>query len=212
MSVGKFIVIDGCDGVGKSTLAKYLKTVMEHQAIECVVHSEPGGTPNANLIRNEILTNLDESDYSSQGELFLFLAARAYAVKKIKQYMKNGITVICDRWLCSTLAYQGHDPSEDGTIYYLHNVVVGGLTPDISIHLTLPKEKAREAILNRGDSNSFDNRNISTQRFEKAFEFIQTLHRASKQQHTLVTIERGDNPHTQAVDIFDKYLKGLYGI
>ena len=101
---GKFIVFEGCEGVGKSTQLHFLKEYMEKTGQEAVYTREPGGTPLAEKIREIILT----SDMSAETEALLFAAARADHIKNlILPALCEGKTVICDRYLDSSLAYQG---------------------------------------------------------------------------------------------------------
>lgn len=101
---GKFIAFEGCEGVGKSTQLRYLKEYLEKTGQEAVFTREPGGTPLAEKIRELILT----CDMSAETEALLFAAARADHIKNlILPALDAGKTVVCDRYLDSSLAYQG---------------------------------------------------------------------------------------------------------
>jgi len=101
----KFIAFEGCEGVGKSTQLKLLANYLKHTGQEAVFTREPGGTPLAEKVRTLILTE----KMSAQAEALLFAAARAEHVDKvILPALREGKTVICDRFIDSSLAYQGY--------------------------------------------------------------------------------------------------------
>ena len=101
---GKFITFEGCEGVGKSTQLRFLKEYLEKIGVDAVYTREPGGTPLAEKIRTLILTE----EMSAETEALLFAAARADHIKNlILPALDAGKTVICDRYLDSSLAYQG---------------------------------------------------------------------------------------------------------
>lgn len=105
---GKFIVFEGCEGVGKSTQLKLIKEYLEKTAQEAVFTREPGGTPLAESIRSVILTQ----DMNAESEALLFAAARCDHINNlILPAIKAGKTVICDRFIDSSLAYQGYGRS-----------------------------------------------------------------------------------------------------
>jgi len=102
---GKFIVFEGCEGVGKSTQVRFLKEYMERTGQSAVFTREPGGTPLAEKIRNVILTE----EMCPETEAELFAAARCDHINNlILPSLEKGITVICDRYVHSSLAYQGY--------------------------------------------------------------------------------------------------------
>ncbi len=100
----KFITIEGCEGVGKSTQVKYLKDYLEATAQSAVFTREPGGTPVSEKIRDIIL----KEQMSSLCEAHLFAAARIEHIKQvILPSLAEGKLVVCDRYIDSSLAYQG---------------------------------------------------------------------------------------------------------
>lgn len=102
---GKFIVFEGCEGVGKSTQIRLLKEYLEKSGQEAVFTREPGGTPFAEEVRNIILT----SEMGAESEALLFAAARCDHIDKlILPALNAGKIVICDRYVHSSLAYQAY--------------------------------------------------------------------------------------------------------
>ena len=105
---GKFIVLDGPDGCGKSTQVELLAAWVRNQGVEAVSFRDPGGTVIGEKIRR-ILLNPEHAAMSVRGELLLYMAARAQLwAECIKTELEKGRCVILDRWVSSTCAYQGH--------------------------------------------------------------------------------------------------------
>lgn len=105
---GKFIVLDGPDGCGKSTQVKLLADYLLSSGLQTEVFRDPGATPIGEKIR-QILLNPDHVAMSTRTELLLYMAARAQLwAEKMAPALKQNKCVILDRWLSSTCAYQGH--------------------------------------------------------------------------------------------------------
>lgn len=103
---GKFITLEGCEGVGKSTQLKLLKTYLENTEQEAIFTREPGGTPEAEAIRSIILDV--NFNISPRVEAVLFAAARISHIEKmIIPNLEKGKLVISDRFIDSSFAYQG---------------------------------------------------------------------------------------------------------
>ena len=103
----RFITLEGGEGVGKSTQLKALRSALAERGIECVVTREPGGSEGAEAIR-ALLLGGDEARWSPAAEALLFAAARADHVEKtILPTLEQGKWVLSDRFLDSSLAYQG---------------------------------------------------------------------------------------------------------
>lgn len=104
---GRFITLEGGEGVGKSTQLKALQSALAERGIECVVTREPGGSEGAEKIRELLLTG-DEERWSPRAEALLFAAARTDHVDKIiRPAILAGKWVLSDRFIDSSLAYQG---------------------------------------------------------------------------------------------------------
>ncbi len=105
---GKFIVLDGPDGCGKSTQCKLLSNWLAKQAVEVECFRDPGTTTIGEKIRR-ILLSVEHESMGTRAELLLYMAARAQLwEEKIAPALKNNKCVILDRWLSSTCAYQGY--------------------------------------------------------------------------------------------------------
>lgn len=104
---GKFIVLDGLDGCGKTTQTKLLAQWLEKQGVDVVTFRDPGATVIGEKVR-QILLNPEHIAMSTAAEVLLYMAARAQLwAEKIAPALKENKCVILDRWLSSTCAYQG---------------------------------------------------------------------------------------------------------
>jgi dTMP kinase len=105
---GKFIVLDGPDGCGKTTQAKLLAEWLQKQGVSAAVFRDPGGTVIGEKIR-QILLSPEHETMNTNTELLLYMAARAQLwSEKISPSLKENKCVVLDRWLSSTCAYQGY--------------------------------------------------------------------------------------------------------
>jgi dTMP kinase len=133
-----FIVVEGPEGSGKSTLVKWLAGRLEAHGRSVVAVREPGGTPLAEAARTLVLTSRE--DLTPASELFLMLAARADLVARvIRPALAAGGIVVGDRYGLSTIAYQvaGRGlPARD--VAAAHRVATGGLEPDLTLVLDVP--------------------------------------------------------------------------
>jgi dTMP kinase len=147
---GRFITLEGGEGVGKSTQAACLADALRAQGIEVIVTREPGGTPGAEAIRDLLMTG-SEDRWSARAEALLFAAARADHVEKvIRPALERGAWVICDRFIDSTRAYQGGAGGvSDDDILALHKVGSEGLMPDRTLLLTMPVFEASLRVYER---------------------------------------------------------------
>ena len=131
-----FIVFEGGDGSGKSTQARNLSQRLRRRSIPVLLTREPGGTPSGESIRRLLK---GQRSFRPMSELLLFEAARAQLVESvIRPGLDGGITVICDRYTASTVAYQGHGRGLDlALIQQLNEMATGGLVPDLTVLLDL---------------------------------------------------------------------------
>lgn len=162
---GRFITLEGGEGVGKSTLASALEARLTARGRRIVRTREPGGTRGAEAIRSLILNPpVDVSGWEPIAETLLFYAARTdHLDKLIRPSLQTGSWVICDRFADSTRAYQaaaGHVPSEH--IETLDRICVGETTPDLTLILDLPLSAARDRMTARAnDKDAIESRVLS---------------------------------------------------
>ena len=148
-----FITFEGGEGAGKSTQAKVLSDFLEKEGYPCVLTREPGGSAGAEEIRNLVVKG-DVAKWDAMTEaLLMFAARRDHLVKTVWPALKEGKTVICDRFADSTMAYQGFGYADNGlgqtTVEQLYQIVVGDFKPDLTIILDMPVEAGVERALKR---------------------------------------------------------------
>ena len=135
--LGKFFTFEGGEGSGKSTQSKLLKQAFEQAGIESILTREPGGTESAEAIRELLLHG--KVKFYPITEILLHNAARfEHAKTQIIPALKNNQIIICDRFVDSTVAYQGYGHKVGKKIpALLHNLLMEGLIPDFTFVLDI---------------------------------------------------------------------------
>ena len=156
---GRFITFEGIEGCGKTTQMERLVTVLTAEGHNVLTTLEPGEGPIGLRIREDLLTHHPEP-LDPVAELMLYLADRAQHVSRVLlPALEAGKTVLCDRYIDSTLAYQGYGRAIDlKTIRDLNSFVTKGLMPDLTFLLDCPPETGLKRIrgsLDRMESQSF---------------------------------------------------------
>ena len=155
---GRFITLEGGEGVGKSTQLRRLAEALRAGGREVVETREPGGSAGAEAIRSLLMTG-EQGRWTAGAEALLFAAARAdHLDKTILPALARGAWVLCDRFLDSSRAYQGSaDGLGDADILRLHTIGSNGLMPDRTLLLMLPPQDAanRAAERDGGASDRF---------------------------------------------------------
>lgn len=140
---GRFITLEGGEGVGKSTQLAVVRATLAAANLEAIATREPGGTPRAEKIR-ELLLERGEEPMPQVCELLLMFAARsAHLENLILPALKRGAWVVCDRFTDATYAYQGAGRGlPAGDIQILETLVQGVLRPDLTLLFDAPVEVA----------------------------------------------------------------------
>lgn len=154
---GKFITIEGVEGVGKTTNIDFIHQWLEAQQIDHVRTREPGGTPLAEDIRSLLLAPRDEA-VGETTELLLMFAARAQHLNQvIEPALAAGKWVLCDRFTDATYAYQGGGRGQDmQCIAQLEQLVQGALWPDLTLILDLDVAEGLRRALACGKPDRFE--------------------------------------------------------
>jgi dTMP kinase len=160
---GKFITFEGPEGCGKSTQVQRLKSWLEGRGIEVICTREPGGTATGEAIRNLLQHNAAGEELCHECELLLFAASRAQIMSNvILPALKRGAWVICDRFIDSTLAYQGYGRGmnlED--LHAINDFAIESVKPDLTLLLDIPQEVSSARLHKR-----FAELNEKADRFE----------------------------------------------
>lgn len=159
---GRFITVEGGEGVGKSTNMAFVREWLESRGIEVVSTREPGGTPLAEEIRALLLTPREEV-VDSDAELLLMFAARAQHLNTfIRKNLQEGRWVLSDRFTDATYAYQGGGRGMDSKkIAILEQLVQGNMRPDLIILLDLAVDTGRLRAEKRGALDRFEAESIA---------------------------------------------------
>jgi len=143
MAKGLFISFEGADGCGKSTQAKLFAQYLAEQGYEVVLTREPGGTPISEKIRNIILDPQCKEE-NPRTEMLLFAAARAQHVEElIRPSVQAGKIVICDRFVDSSIAYQGYARGLGQQVEIVNAYAIDGCLPEITFFFDISPEEAR---------------------------------------------------------------------
>ncbi len=136
MARGIFITIEGVEGSGKTTHCKKICAYLENKGFQVIQIHEPGGTRIGEQVRSILLSSGNE-EMIDRTELFLFLASRSQLVEEvIRPAMNDGKVVICDRYMDSTIAYQGYGRGvNEKFIRVLNKFAIGSIEPDLTIIL-----------------------------------------------------------------------------
>ena len=198
---GLFITFEGCEGSEKSTIAKMLKEELENANIPCLFTREPGGTPISEKIRNIIL-DPSTPEMTSRTEALLYAASRSqHTAEKIIPALEEGKIVVCDRYLESSLAYQGAARELGVRNIFDINIFGGAIEPDYILFFDISPQESLKRIKNR----NFD-------RLEKEeLEFHEKVYNYFKSQtnrNNFISIDA-----TKPIDeVFSKVIKIIYSI
>lgn len=154
---GKFITIEGTEGVGKTTNIEFIQSWMNGKQLTFGTTREPGGTPLAEQIRELLLAPREES-VCSTAELLMVFAARAQHLNQvIEPMLSEGAWVLCDRFTDATYAYQGAGRHmRDDLIRDLELMVQGSLQPDLTLILDIPVQVGLARASERSTPDRFE--------------------------------------------------------
>ena len=139
---GKFITLEGAEGSGKSTQAALILEYLKSKKLPVVLLREPGGVKISESIR-KLLLDVKSAGMGDECETLLYMAARAQMVKEVLEpQLQAGKIILCDRFLDSTIAYQGYGNGIDiKTIEQLGLFATKGIAPDLTVLFDIAPEK-----------------------------------------------------------------------
>ena len=158
---GKFITVEGIEGVGKTTNIDFVRNRLEAAGIDVVVTREPGGTRLGEAIRG-LLLDAEYTGMDPACELQLMFAARAeHLAKVVWPALEKGQWVLCDRFTDATYAYQGGGRGIDTEmIARLETLVQGEFRPDLTLLLDVPVETGLARANNRSAPDRFEQEEV----------------------------------------------------
>jgi dTMP kinase len=156
MTTGGFIVLEGGEGAGKSSVQSALGERLRAEGADVLLTREPGGTALGERIRELVLAQRAVDD--PLAELMLFEAARAHLVATVvRPALERGALVLCDRFTASSIAYQGYGRRLGRHVVERANAIAaGGLEADLTLLLDLPAEEGLARRSRDGAANHFD--------------------------------------------------------
>ncbi|MEM8498310.1 MAG: dTMP kinase [Pseudomonadota bacterium] len=185
---GKFITVEGGEGVGKTTNIEFVQKFFEQRSIELITTREPGGTPLSEAIRKLLLAKSQEP-MDAAAELLLVFAARAqHLAEVIKPALAAGQWVLCDRFTDATYAYQGGGRGLNvENIKLLEDLVQQGLQPDLTVLLDIDPAIGMQRARARAELDRFE---VESSRF---FELVRAsyLERAEQFPDRFLVIDAG---------------------
>jgi dTMP kinase len=199
---GKFITLEGGEGVGKSTQVKALAEALRARGIDVLVTREPGGSEGAEKIRDLLLSGAEDR-WSTRAETLLFAAARADHVEKvIRPALESGRWVLCDRFVDSSLAYQGGGGVLGiEAVRALNAFAIEGGFPDRTLVLNVGDGAERAEARDAGKSDRIGGRpDDYHRRVETAFHLI-----AAEEPERVKLIDASGAPE----DVTDRLLKAI---
>lgn len=159
MSRGRFITLEGGEGVGKSTQGRRLAAALRARGLDVIETREPGGSPGAEAIR-QLLLNGPDDKWGPEAEALLFAAARTdHLDKLIRPAIHEGRWVLCDRFVDSSLAYQGGAGGLGlEAVRWINGFGIGEWFPDRTLVLVLPDGGKRALARDEGRSDRIGGR------------------------------------------------------
>jgi len=193
------ISFEGTEGCGKSTLIRHLMEKFKSAGVDAIATREPGGSPVAEKIRSIIL----ENEMDPLTELFLYESARAeHFEKSIAPALKAKKIVLCDRFIDSTIAYQGFARGlKLSVIETLNKLATNGRVPDLTFFLDLPVE---EGLARATDPNRFEKAGIEFQKKVRKG-FLYSIKKNKKRWQVIKVKNR--SPESIADEVFATILK-----
>ncbi|WP_075877438.1 dTMP kinase [Merdibacter massiliensis] len=178
MNRGKFITFEGNDGSGKTTISKLVYEQLSTQGINVIFTREPGGIEIAEQIR-QIILDPNNKTMDARTEALLYAASRRqHLVEKILPALNNGIHVICDRFIDSSLAYQGMGRQIGmQEVYDMNLFATEGILPDLTLFLDVSVEEAMNRMASREAKDRLEQEdNAFHQRVRLGYEKVKELY------------------------------------
>lgn len=203
MARGVFITFEGADGCGKTTQIELLKKYLDEKNIKNIQTREPGATELGVELRKILLHY--EKPVSDVAETFLYLADRAQHTEfEIKPMLDDGHIILCDRFIDSTVSYQGYARKQDiNQINKLNEIATKGLKPDLTIVFDIESTIAQKRL--QGEKDRLEKEGLE---FHKALRFGY-LELAKKEPDRIKVINADDtieNIHKKVIELISRYI------
>lgn len=202
-----FITFEGPEGSGKTTVLNQINKLLSEN-YNVISTREPGGVSTGEEIRNILL---DGENIDIRTEALLFAASRReHLVEKVIPALKNNKVVLCDRYIDSSLAYQGHARGIGiEEVKKINEFAINGLYPDLTIYLDIDAEVGRERILkNQRSQNRLDKETLTFH--QKVIEGYKTLIKTNPERFKVINATQNiESVVSDTYEIILSYLKNL---
>lgn len=205
---GYFVTFEGTEGSGKTTVIEKVEQYYIDKGYQVVRTREPGGSKIAEDIRNVIL-DVNNTNMDAITEAMLYAASRRqHLVEKVIPYLEKGYIVLCDRFIDSSLAYQGHARSLGiDKVYQMNLMATNGLLPDVTIYVDVKPEVGLSRIKsNNREQNRLDLEKISFH--EKVYEGYHLVSEMFKDRFKVINGEQErENVLKDTLAVLDSIIK-----
>ena len=183
---GRLITLEGGEGAGKTTQARFIAAWLREQGREVVTTREPGGSPLAEAIRQLVLADWNEGVAPITELLLIFAARSAHLQATVLPALQRGCDVVCDRFVDASWAYQGAGRGvEAHKLAAIEQMVLGDLRPDLTLVFDIDPSVGLARAQGRGDANRFEAETLAfMQRVRQAY-----LDRAASEPQRCVVID-----------------------
>ena len=202
----KFITIEGKDGSGKSTVIEGLKRIFSERKIDVVFTREPGGSMIAEKIR-QIILDPENTQMDDKTEALLYAASRRqHLTETVLPALKSGKMVICDRFIDSSLAYQGYARNIGvDEVYNMNMFATSGVLPDLTLYILVSPSVG---LSRKTHQKELDRLELETNKFhETVYEGYLSLAKKYPDRVVVINGEASKEEVLQAtIEVIDKYL------
>lgn len=204
---GFFITFEGTEGSGKTTVIEKVEQYYIEKGYNVIRTREPGGSKIAEDIRNVIL-DVNNTNMDSITEAMLYAASRRqHLVEKVIPYLEKGYIVLCDRFIDSSLAYQGHARALGiDKVYQLNLIATNGLLPDATIYIDVRPEVGLSRIKsNNREQNRLDLEKLSFH--EKVYEGYYLVSQMFKERFKVINGEQErEKVFNDTIEVLDELI------
>lgn len=208
MARGLFLTFEGCDGCGKTTVLNRVSVLLREKGIPFLLTREPGGSKIAEEIRNVILDKKN-TEMDPRCEALLYAASRRqHLVEIVLPALKKGIHVLSDRYLDSSLAYQGYARGIGmEEVYSINLFAIDGMLPDLTFFLDLPPEEGL-ARIRKNETREVNRLDLEKENFhKKVYEGYKIL--LENYPERIVRIDARKTVEEESQEIFDILAKRI---